>query len=98
MVPITDCMKDAKCVWIEEVERTFELIKVRFRMASILVLSYFHQAFELHVDALKVGIGVVLSQNSRLIAYFSEKLSRSKLWYNTYDVGFYTIVKAIKHW
>lgn len=32
------------------------------------------------------------------IAYFSEKLSGGKLRYNTYDVEFYVVVQAVKHW
>ena len=32
------------------------------------------------------------------MAYFSEKLNSAKLNYSTYDVEFYAIVQAIKHW
>ncbi len=56
------------------------------------------QAFELHTDASKIGIGAVLSQQHRPIAYFSEKLGGARAWYNTYDAEFYAVVQAIKHW
>ena len=43
-------------------------------------------------------IGVVLSQHGKPVAYFGEKLSGSKVRYSTYDVEFYAMVQAIRHW
>ena len=62
------------------------------------MLPDFAQQFELHTDASKVGVEAVLSQNNRPIAYLSEKLSSSKIRYSTYDVEFYVVVQAMKHW
>lgn len=63
-----------------------------------MALPDFTQPFELYCDASKIGIGAVLSQGERVIAYFSEKLSGSKLNYSTYDIEFYSIIQALKHW
>lgn len=54
--------------------------------------------FELYFDASKLCIGAVLSQQGRPIAYFSEKLLGARGRYSTYDVEFYAVVQAIKHW
>ena len=40
----------------------------------------------------------MLSQNSKPIAYFNDKLSGSKLQYSTYDIEFYDMVQLVKHW
>ena len=98
MAPITDCMKGSRLEWTDEAEVAFKLIKECLTTASILVLPDFSQPFELHTDASKVGIRAVLSQNGRLVAFFSDKLYRSKINYSTYDIEFYAVVQAIRHW
>ncbi|GJR50543.1 gag-pol polyprotein [Tanacetum coccineum] len=44
------------------------------------------------------GVGIVLSQLNRPIAYFSEKLNDAKRRYTTYDKEFYAIIRALEHW
>lgn len=98
MAPITDCMKGVSFTWTSEVDNAFADIKKKLTTAPILVLPDFDSPFELHCDASKLGIGAVLSQHGKPVAYYSEKLARARGRYSTYDIEFYAIVQDIKHW
>lgn len=98
MSPITDCIKAYQFSWTTETEHAFQTIKTKHTTAPVLMLPNFDVAFELHCDASKSGIGAVLSQANKPVAFFSEKIAGSRLRYSTYDVELYAVVQAIKHW
>jgi hypothetical protein len=84
--------------WIEEVEKIFNLLKKKITEQPILVLQDFKKTIQVKCDASGFAIGVVLSQEDRLIAYFSENLNEVKVKYSTYDKEFYAIIQALKKW
>lgn len=98
MAPITDCIRTNSFAWSTEASSAFAIIKDKLSSVPILALPDFNSVFELHSDASKTGIGAVLSQKSRAIAFYSEKLAGARSRYSTYDIEFYAVVQAIKHW
>ncbi|GKA37511.1 putative reverse transcriptase domain-containing protein, partial [Tanacetum coccineum] len=98
MALLTDCMKGKSFVWTKEAELAFQVIKEKLTTTPILVLPNFSKVFKLYTDASKVAIGGVLSHGRRHVAYFSEKLTEPKSRYTTYDLKFYVVVQAVKHW
>jgi len=76
-------------------KKTFNLLNDKLTNAPLLCLPNFDKAFEIECDASSVGIGAVLTQDSKLVAYFSEKLHGATLNYSTYDKDVYALVRAL---
>ena len=54
--------------------------------------------FQVECDASIVGIGAVLSQDGRPIAFYSEKLSEARRKWSPYELELYDVFRALKVW
>ncbi|GJZ34137.1 putative reverse transcriptase domain-containing protein, partial [Tanacetum coccineum] len=61
--------KNMKFDWSEKVEAAFQLLKKRLCSASILALSEGSENFVVYCDASRKGLGAVLMQREKVIAY-----------------------------
>ncbi|XP_031120876.1 uncharacterized protein LOC116024113 [Ipomoea triloba] len=96
--PLTNCMKQGRFKWDKDVEFSFNSLKEKLINAPVLALLDFSKPFELQCDASGVGIGAVLSQGGRPIAFYSEKLSSAREKWSTYEQELYAVVRALHTW
>ncbi|KAG7547976.1 Integrase catalytic core [Arabidopsis suecica] len=97
--PLTEVInKDVGFKWEQAQDDAFHALKEKLTNAPVLVLPDFLKTFEIECDASGVGIGAVLMQDKRPIAYFSEKLGGATLNYPTYDKELYALVRALQTW
>jgi hypothetical protein len=63
--------KDAKFVWSKDCEEAFYTLKKLLTTAPVLALPDLEKPFDVYCDASGMGIGGVLMQDGRVIAYAS---------------------------
>ena len=90
--------KNVPFKWGKTQEEAFQAIKDKLTSAPLLALPNFCKTFEIECDASGIGIGGVLMQEGKPIAYFSEKLRGPTLNYRTYDKELYALVKVLETW
>lgn len=96
--PFTHLLKRDEFVWIKKAAEAFEKLKKVKVTFPVLALSDFSQPFTVKTDASRKGLGAVLSQNQRLIAYFSPTLSHRAQLKPIYERELIAVVLAVQRW
>ncbi|KAK1632864.1 hypothetical protein QYE76_007179 [Lolium multiflorum] len=90
--------KNVPFVWGKAQQDAFDELKKRLTEAPLLVLPNFAKTFEIECDASGLGIGGVLMQEGKPVAYYSEKLDGVRLNYPIYDKELYALVRVLEVW
>ncbi|GJX90090.1 putative reverse transcriptase domain-containing protein [Tanacetum coccineum] len=90
--------KGIKFDWGEKEKNAFQLIKQKLCSALILTLLEGSEDFVVYGDASHKGLGVVLMQREKVIAYASRKLKVHEKNYTTHDLELGSVVFALKIW
>ncbi|GJY90506.1 reverse transcriptase domain-containing protein [Tanacetum coccineum] len=97
--PITSLtQKNQKYVWGVEQEEAFQTLKNNLCDALILSLPDGIEDFVVYCDASNQGLGCVLMQLNKIIAYASRKLKIHEKNYTTHDLELGAMVFALKTW
>ena len=63
--------KKVEFKWIPACQKSFETLKEKLTTTPILILPYVHKPFSVYCDASYTGLGCVLMQEGRVVAYSS---------------------------
>ncbi|GJT37795.1 putative reverse transcriptase domain-containing protein [Tanacetum coccineum] len=90
--------KKIKFDWSDKAEAAFQLIKQKLCSAPILALPEGNEDFIAYCDASIKGLGAVLMQREKVIAYASRQLKIHEKNYTTHDLELGAVVFALKIW
>eukprot|EP00253_Pinus_taeda_P002642 PITA_02642 len=97
--PFTSLQKKGKVFkWTAECQRSFEQLKHLLTTAPVLCVADPEKEYVVCTDASKEGVGGVLMQEGKVIAYESRKLKEHEQKYSAYDLELTVVIHALKMW
>ncbi len=97
--PMTRLLKkDKKFEWTPECHNCFQELKHKLTTIPVLILPDIHKDFEIYCDASRQGLGCVLMQEGKVVAYASRQLRPHEDNYPTHDLELAAVVHALKIW
>jgi len=98
-LPLTQLTCKGKAfVWDVHCENSFNELKKRLTTAPILILPKPDEPFVVYCDASKLGLGGVLMQDGKVVAYASRHLRIHERNYPTHDLELAVVVFVLKIW
>ncbi|WVZ70892.1 hypothetical protein U9M48_019521 [Paspalum notatum var. saurae] len=97
--PMTSLLeKDAVFKWTADRQAAFDELKRRLTTAPVLTLPDQQKKFTVYCDASRDGLGRVLMQEGKVVAYGSRQLRKHEVNYLTHDLELAAVVYALKIW
>jgi hypothetical protein len=96
--PLTALLKKNSFTWTPATAQDFQTLKMAMCTTPVLALPDFTNTFVLECDALGKGIGVVLMQEGRPLAFTSKQLSERNLGKSIYEKEMLAILHVIDLW
>ncbi|XP_043811844.1 uncharacterized protein LOC122723519 [Manihot esculenta] len=97
--PLTKLLhKNVKYDWDDKCQKSFEKLKKMLTEAPVLTQPESGKDFVIYSDASHNGLGCVLMQEGKVVAYASRQLKPHEKNYPTHDLELAAIVFALKIW
>ena len=94
--PLTQLLKKNSFFWNEEAQQAFTALKNAMCSTPVLALPEFTKSFVIECDASGTGIGAVLMQEGRPLAFTSQQISGRNLGQSTYEKEMVAILHAVE--
>jgi hypothetical protein len=97
--PIINLLKkDEKFVWNVKLDEAFQTLKKLLTTSPVLAQPDMMKSFDVYCDASDTGLGCILMQEGRMIAYSSCQLCPHEEHYPTHDLDLATVVHGLCTW
>jgi hypothetical protein len=90
--------KNTPFEWTDECEASFQTLKDKLTTAPVLAVPEPGKDYTVYCDASKNGLGCVLMQDRKVIAYGSRQLKPHEHNYPVHDLELAAVVYALKSW
>ena len=88
--------KEEPFLWSKACHQSFDELKKRLTSVLVLTLPSGQDGFAVYCDASRHGLGCVLMQNDKVIAYASRQLKKHQQNYPTHDLELAAVVFALR--
>ena len=90
--------KGVKFEWDDKCQSSFERLKEILVEAPVLIQPTSGRDYTMYSDASRIGLGCVLMQDGKVVAYASRQLKPHEQNYPTHDLELAAVVFALKIW
>jgi hypothetical protein len=90
--------KEKKFEWTPTSEAGIQELKKRLMTTLVLMMPNMENTFSIYCDVSGHGLGCVLMQDGRVVAYASRQLRKHEVNYPTHDLELAAVVHTLKIW
>lgn len=96
--PLTNLLKKKQFSWSSEAQLAFDRLKSAMTTTPVLALPNFDVPFVIETDACDEGLGAVLMQGGKPVAFLSKALGEKHRHLSIYEKEFMALMMAVDRW
>jgi hypothetical protein len=96
--PLRNLLKKKQFGWHEEAQSAFDKLKYAMASTPVLALPNFSRQFIVETDACDTGLGAILMQEEKHIAFLSMSLSATNRFLSIYEKELLSLIMTVERW